>query len=150
MSNLQTFVLLLAAVSLTAITALGQHRYYARTVRRLAAAHRGSDHVLVSGRGKSRLRGAIVVLVLHKDDERIRAAAVMEGSTVLARFKDRPDWVGLPARGPLPGSSTRAAAAVADACTRLPGRRSPLPRSRFAPAPRGGRPMQARQSTTGR
>jgi glucitol operon activator protein len=144
MTNLQTFVLMLAAVSLTAVTALAQHRYYARTVRRLAAAHPDADCVLVSGRGKSRLRGAIVVLVLRRDDERIRAATVMEGATVLARFTDRPDWVGLSARDPLPRCSTRAAAAVADARTRLPGRRSaPLPRSRFAPAPRGGRPVRS-------
>jgi glucitol operon activator protein len=135
MNNLQTFVVMLAVVSLTAVSALAQHKYYARIVRRLAARHDRPDCVLVSGRGKSRLRGAIVVLVLRKDDERIEDAAVMEGSTVLARFVERPDWVGLSARDPLPGSSSRVAAAVADARTRVPGRRrpAPSPRSRFAP-----------------
>jgi len=145
-NNLQIFVLMLAVVSLTALTALAQHKYYARTVRRLAAAHNRTDCVLVSGRGKTRLRGAIVILVLRKDDEQIQAAEVMEGSTVLARFVARPDWVGLSTRDPLPGCSTRAAAAIADARTPLPGRRSaPPPRPRFAPHPRGGRPVKQPQ-----
>ena len=143
MTNLQTFVLMLVAVSLTAVTALAQHRYYARTVRRLATEHDDPGHVLVSGRGRSRLRGAIVVLVLRRADEQIRAASVMEGSTVLARFRDRPDWVGRSARDPLPNCSARVVSAVTDARTRLPGRRAPLPRSRFAPAPGRARPARS-------
>jgi glucitol operon activator protein len=141
-TNTQLFVAMLAAVSLTAVSALAQHRYYARTVRRLAAAHNTPGCVLVSGRGKRRLRGAIVIMVLRADGEQIQAATVMEGSTVLARFKDRADWVGLSARDPLPNCSPRTAMAVADARTRLPGRRAPLPRSRWAPPPRGGRPVK--------
>jgi glucitol operon activator protein len=79
--------------------------------------------VLVSGRGKGRVRGAIAVLVLDKQSEVIRAAAVMEGASVLARFKARPDWVGLSAREDLPRCSPRLAKAVADARTHVPGRR---------------------------
>ena len=142
MTNTELFVAMLAAVSLTAISALAQHKYYARTVRRLAIAHNRPECVLVSGRGKRRLRGAIVVVVLRTDDEQIQAATVMEGSTVLARFKDRDDWVGLSARDPLPDCSPRAAMAVADARTRVPGRRAPLPRPRWAPPPRGGGPAR--------
>jgi glucitol operon activator protein len=122
MSNTQSFLLIVAAVLLTATSGLAQHKYYTRTVRRLAAAHDEPGYMLVSGRGKSRFRGAIVVLVLRKHDEQIKAAAVMEGASVLARFKDRPDWVGLSARNPLPGCSPRLVAAVADARSRLPGR----------------------------
>ena len=85
-------------MSLTAASGLAQHKYYTRTVRRLAREHDEPGCVLVSGRGKGRMRGAIAVLVLNKHDEVIRAAAVMEGATVLARFKERPDWVGLSAR----------------------------------------------------
>lgn len=144
MDNLQLFVVMLAVVSLTAVSALAQHKYYARTVRRLAGEHNRPDCVLVSGRGKSRFRGAIAVLVLRKNDEQIQAAAVMEGATVLARFVVRRDWVGLSARDTLPGCSPRVAAAVADARTRVPGRRSaPLPRPRFAPQPRGGGRVKA-------
>ena len=142
MDNLQLFVVMLAVVSLSAVSALAQHRYYTRTVRRLAGEHNRPDCVLVSGRGKSRLRGAIAILVLRKDDEQIQAAAVMQGATVLARFRDRPDWVGLSARDPLPDCTGRVAAAVADARTRVPGRRAPLPRSRFLPQPQAERPVK--------
>jgi DNA-binding transcriptional regulator of glucitol operon len=121
MSNTQSFLLIVAAVLLTATSGLAQHKYYTRTVRRLAREHDEPGCVLVSGRGKSRFRGAIVVLVLRKHDEQIKAASVMEGASVLARFKDRSDWVGLSARNPLPGCSPRLVAAVADARSHVPG-----------------------------
>lgn len=123
MDNATVFVLVVAIMSLTGISAIAQHKYYARTVKRLARAHDEPGHMLVTGRGKSRFRGAIAVLVLRTHDEVITAAAVMEGASVLARFKDRPDWVGRSAREPLPGASPRVAAAVAEARTRVPGRR---------------------------
>ena len=138
MSNTQSFLLIVAAVLLTATSGLAQHKYYTRTVRRLAAAHDEPGYVLVSGRGKSRFRGAIVVLVLRKHDEVIKAAVVMEGASVLARFKNRPDWVGLSAWEPLPGASPRVAAAVAEARTRVPGRRvASAPATRFVAPERG-------------
>ena len=121
MSNTQSLLLIVAAVLLTATSGLAQHKYYTRTVRRLARENDEPGCVLVSGRGKSRFRGAIAVLVLRKDDEQIQAAAVMEGASVLARFKDRSDWVGLSARNPLPGCSPRLVAAVADARSHVPG-----------------------------
>jgi glucitol operon activator protein len=121
--NATVFVLVVAIMSLTGISAIAQHKYYARTVRRLAREHDEPGHVLVTGRGKSRFRGAIVVLVLRAGDEVIKAAMVLEGASVLARFKPRPDWVGRSAREPLPGASPRVAAAVAEACSRVPGRR---------------------------
>lgn len=126
-------LLVFVVMMLTAVGGIAQHRYYTRTVGRLARDYDEPGTVLVSGRGKGRLRGAIVVLVLRKDDEVIRAASVMEGATVLARFKDRPDWVGCSARDPLPGCSPRVATAVADARTRIPGRRrlAPASGSRF-------------------
>jgi glucitol operon activator protein len=120
MSTTQSFLLIVAAVLLTATSGLAQHKYYTRTVRRLAREHNAPGCVLVSGRGKSRFRGAIAVLVLRRDDEKIQAAAVMEGASVLARFKDRPDWVGLSARSPLPRCSPRLVAAVADARSHAP------------------------------
>ena len=125
MNNTWTYLLLFAAMSLTAVSALAQHKYYTRTVRRLARENNNLASVLVSGRGKGRIRGAIAVLVLDKQTEVIRAAAVMEGASVLARFKQRPDWVGLCARNDLPRCSPRLAKAVADARTHVPGRRRP-------------------------
>ena len=142
MDNATVFVLVVAIMSLTGISAIAQHKYYARTVKRLAREHDEPGHMLVTGRGKSRFRGAIAVLVLRKHDEVIKAAVVMEGASVLARFKNRPDWVGRSARDPLPGASPRVAAAVAEARTRLPGRRvmsMPKPASamRFVAPERG-------------
>ena len=145
MSNTQSFLLIVAAVLLTATSGLAQHKYYTRTVRRLAREHNEPGCVLISGRGKSRFRGAIAVLVLRTHDEQIQAAAVLEGASVLARFKDRPDWVGLSARNPLPKCSPRLAAAVADARSRVPG----LQRSvqgqamRFVGPKRGDRNVKA-------
>ena len=126
MNDTWLYLLLFLAMSLTAGSALTQHKYYTRTVRRLARENNDPGCVLVSGRGKGRVRGAIAVLVLDKQDEIIRAAAVMEGASVLARFKQRPDWVGLSARDDLPRCSPRLAKAVADARTHSPGRRRPV------------------------
>jgi glucitol operon activator protein len=128
-----TYLLLFLAMSLTAVSALAQHKYYTRTVRRLAREYDEPGCVLVSGRGKGRVRGAIAVLVLEKQSEVIRAAAVMEGASVLARFKERPDWVGISARDDLPRCSPRLAKAVADARTHVPGRRrsAPVPGARL-------------------
>jgi len=142
-NNLPFFLIVLAGVTLTAASAFAQHKYYARTIRRLAAAHDEPGCVLVSGRGKGRIRGAVVVLVLRAADEQIKAAAVMEGATVFTRFRDRPEWVGLSARDPLPDASPRLQIAVADARTRMPGRRAPAPRVPGA-ALRGARPVGSR------
>ncbi len=131
MDNATAFVAVVAIMSLTGVSAIAQHKYYARTVKRLAREHDEPGHMLVTGRGKSRFRGAIVLLVLRTQDEMIKAAVVMEGASVFARFKSRPAWAGLCARDDLPGSSPRVAAAIAQARTQLPGRRAPVtPRTR--------------------
>jgi glucitol operon activator protein len=139
MNTPQFLLLLLIALSLTTTSALVQHKYYARTVRRMASAHDEPGCVLVSGRSKSRWRGAIAVLVMRRHDQHIRAAAVMEGASVFARFKDRHDWVGLSAGDALPGCSPRLAAAIADARSRVPGGQSVPERDVPAAGPvRGG------------
>ncbi len=133
------FVLVVfVALALTAASALAQHRYYVRTLRRLARAHNQPGRALVSGRARSRLRGAIAVLVVRTSDGVIEAASVMEGASVLARFTDRPDWVGLPARGELPRSSPRVLAAVRDACSRVPGGLPTLRRPKAGGGTAGG------------
>jgi DNA-binding transcriptional regulator of glucitol operon len=128
--NATVFVLVVAIMSLTGVSAIAQHKYYARTVKRIAREHDEPGHMLVTGRGKSRFRGAIVVLVLRTTDEVIKAAVVMEGASVLARFRPRPGWVGRSARDPLPGASPRVAAAVAEARSQVPGRRRTAPAAR--------------------
>jgi glucitol operon activator protein len=143
MDNVTFFLLMFAAMSLTGVSALAQHKYYARTVRRLAREHDEPGCVLVSGRGRSRFRGAIAVLVLRKHDEVIRAAAVMEGASVLARFKEQPDWVGLSARGPLPECSASVSVAVAEARSRVPGRQTAQAPHMRSVAPRRSRQVKA-------
>jgi len=140
MNSVQFFVLMLAAVTLTGVSTLAQHKYYARTVRRLATAHNDTGFVLVSGRGKTRFRGAIAVLVMSREDRLIRAAAVMEGASVLARFKDRDDWVGRTTHSALPDCSPCLAAAVTDACSRVPGVQA---------APRQNEPIVAPRQASG-
>ena len=131
-------LLLFAALIFMTFTALGQHRYYVRTLRRLAREHNQAGHALVSGSAKGRFRGAVAILVLRTDDETIAAAAAMEGSSVLARFKDRPDWVGLSADAPLPRCSPRLAKAVAEARKRIPGKGTAFTPANLKPARRRG------------
>jgi glucitol operon activator protein len=113
--------LLLAALLLTTLGGLLHHRHYAKTVQRLAREYNRPGVVLVSGTARGRLRGAAVILVLRRDREVIERAYVMEGSSSLARFRDKKGWIGLSARQPLPSCSARLAEAVAAARTRIPG-----------------------------
>jgi glucitol operon activator protein len=114
-------LLLLAALLLTTLGGLLQHRHYAKTVQRLAREYNRPGLVLVSGTARGRLRGAAVVLVLGRDGEVIKRAYVLEGSSSLARFRDKKEWIGLSAREPLPACSSRLADAVAAARKRIPG-----------------------------
>ena len=87
MAYLPMTALLLGALVLTMVTARLQHRYYLKTVNRLAAGHRRSGTALVSGVGKGRLRGAIVIVAVRRTDGVIEEALVMQGSSVFARFR---------------------------------------------------------------
>src|SRR5919202_5248581 len=107
MEYLGVTLLLLAALVLTTLGALIQHRHYTATIRRLAGEYNRPGLVLVSGAARGRLRGAAVVLVLHRDTEIVERAYVMQGSSSLARFHDHSQWIGLSARGPLPKCSAK-------------------------------------------
>lgn len=88
-------LVLIAALLLGVGSTLYQHRTYQNATRRLGMSYRGAkSHFLVSGRGKSILRGAIVLLVVNRDARSIVAAEAMIGSTVLARFRPRPELLG--------------------------------------------------------
>jgi glucitol operon activator protein len=121
MEYLAFTLLLLAALLLTTLGGLLQHRHYAKTVQRLAREYNRPGLVLVSGTARGRLRGAAVILVLRRDDEVIERAYILEGSSSLARFRDKKEWIGLSAREPLPACSTRLGEAVAVARKRIPG-----------------------------
>lgn len=86
--------LLIVALLLSSGLSYLQHRAYVRTVREMAAAHNEHGIQLVSGRGKSFLRGAVVVLAVNVQTKRIIEARTMSGSTVIARFHRDDSLVG--------------------------------------------------------
>ncbi len=87
--------ILLGALILSGLFSWLQHRAYLRSTNLLADEYRGrTDAVLVSGRGKGRLRGAVVLLVIDVRVKKVIAAKAMVGSSILARFRDRPELLG--------------------------------------------------------
>ena len=88
-------IILVAALVLNVVLSIMQHRIYMGNAKRLQEQYAGrSDHFLVSGRGKGFLRGALVLLVIDGSRNQIVAARAMVGSTILVRFKDRPELLG--------------------------------------------------------
>ena len=133
MNNTWLYLLLFLAMSLTAASGLAQHRYYTRTVRRLAREHDEPGCMLVSGRGKGRVRGAIAVLVLRQARRGDPGGGGHGRRHRPGPLQGAPRLGGPSARDDLPRCSPRLAKAVADARTHVPGRRrpTPVPRARF-------------------
>jgi len=97
-------IILISALILSVLLSLLQHNTYNRATQRMTRAFAGEkDYYLVSGRGKGRLRGALVLLVIDASQQRIVAAEAMVGSTIFARFRGRPGLI-----GPLSGAAGRA------------------------------------------
>lgn len=87
--------ILFAALVLAGLLSWLQSRAYSRATRRLAERFADNSRaVVVSGRGKGRLRGAIVILVVDSGSKLVIGAEVMEGASVLARFHPRADLEG--------------------------------------------------------
>lgn len=88
-------IVLIAALMLNAVLSYLQVRVYDKVTRRLANDFGGNaDFVLVSGRAKGLFRGAVVVLVIDTASARVLAAEAMEGVSVMAKFRVRPDLLG--------------------------------------------------------
>ncbi|WP_105034982.1 transcriptional regulator GutM [Cryobacterium aureum] len=86
---------LLGALLLSGVFSYFQQRAYTGVTRRLAQQFGGnSAHVLVSGRSKGILRGAVVVLVIDSTDQEVLAAEAMVGRSVLAKFRVRAELLG--------------------------------------------------------
>ena len=105
--NTEFALLLGGALMLGALLSLVQQRAYSRTVRRMADQYSGQPVSLVSGRGKSFVRGTIVVLAVDERSSRVVAAQAMKGSTVFARFRPHPGLL-----GPLASAASRANSAL--------------------------------------
>jgi glucitol operon activator protein len=86
----QFAAILLGALVLSIVLSLWQHRAYIAEVNTMAKAHAGEDLRLVSGRGKGRLRGAVVVLLIDPTTRTIVESRAMIGATVFSRLRPFP------------------------------------------------------------
>lgn len=87
MDQLGFVALLIFAIVLSFAFSYQQHRAYVGAIRDLADAYDRNGVAVVSGRGKGFLRGCVVILAVDSVTRRILEARVMQGSTVLARFR---------------------------------------------------------------
>ncbi|PRX48505.1 glucitol operon activator protein GutM [Prauserella shujinwangii] len=99
----QAAALLVAGFVVAGLLSYRQHLAYQRAVNALAAQENRGGMLLVSGRAKGRLRGAVVLLVIDRRRGTVTRAQAMEGSSVFARFRERPDLT-----GPVAGAEERA------------------------------------------
>lgn len=119
MAYLPLALLLLGGFVLSLLASMAQHRYYMRTVNRLAAQEHRAGVTLVSGRATGRFRGAVVLLVVRRSDKVVERALVMQGASVLARFRERRQLTGELATAPSRAPSAVTARAVEDARDRF-------------------------------
>ncbi|PXY27244.1 transcriptional regulator GutM [Prauserella muralis] len=99
----QAMALLLSGFVVAGILSYRQHLGYQRAVNELADAENRSGVLLVSGRAKGRLRGAIVLLAIDRRRGHVIRARAMEGASVFAGFRERPELA-----GPVEGAEERA------------------------------------------
>jgi glucitol operon activator protein len=71
-----------------------QHTRYANVVNTVATEENRRGALLVTGRAKGRLRGAVVLLVVDRRQDLVTRALAMEGASVFARFRERPELLG--------------------------------------------------------
>jgi len=139
--------ILLAALVMSIVLSLWQHRRYIADVNAMARAHAGKDLRLVSGRSKGRLQGAVVVLLLDPKTMIVEEARSMVGSTIFTRLRPAPEL-----RGPLATLAERATnqhvrKAAESAVEMLPAGLRPT--SRVAATPAGSPRIRLPKPTTG-
>ena len=99
----QAVALIVAAFAAAFLLGWLQHRAYARTVNQVAEQEHRPGMLLVTGRAKGMLRGAVVLLVVDRDRQHVDRALAMQGASVFARFREHPELT-----GPLVGVGERA------------------------------------------
>lgn len=107
MESLPLALLLLGGFVASMAAGALQHRYYMRSVNRLAGREHRAGVTLISGWATGRLRGAVVLLLVRGSDEVVERALVMQGASVFARFREHPSL-----NGPLTSAATRASSAA--------------------------------------
>lgn len=116
--NWQAMVLVVGGFTAAGVFSWLQHLAYQRTVNRVAAEENRSGVALVTGRGKGRLRGAVVLLVIDRHTREVTRALAMNGASVFARFHECPALTGPVASLRERAGSKMAGKAVADALDR--------------------------------
>ena len=114
----QAVVVLVGVFLLALVLAALQHRAYQRTINLVAAQEHRPGVVLVSGRAKGALRGAVVVLVVDRGRQEVVRALAMQGASVFARFRERSELHGPAGVVAERASTTALRRAVEDAMTR--------------------------------
>jgi glucitol operon activator protein len=94
MSMSGTMLVIAGTVLLAALLGWAQQRAYQREVNRLIAEEGQDGQILVSGRAKGKLRGAIVLLIVDRRSRHIHRAVGMAGASVFARFHAVPELAG--------------------------------------------------------
>jgi glucitol operon activator protein len=105
--TLQAVLIVVGAFVLALGLGALQHRAYQHAVNALAAQEHRPGVVLVTGRAKGLLRGAVVVLVVDGSRRAVVRAQVMEGASTFARFREAPDLL-----GPVASTAERARSAA--------------------------------------
>jgi len=113
----QALVLLLGAFAVAGLLSYRQHLGYQRAVNALADQENRSGVLLVSGRAKGWRRGAIVLLVIDRRRGRVLRAQAMEGASVFARFRERPELAGPVEAAEQRAGSTALSKAIHEALT---------------------------------
>lgn len=90
----QGLVVLLGVFVVAGLLGYRQHLSYQRAVNELADQENRGGVLLVSGRSKGWRRGAIALLVIDRRRGRVLRAQAMEGASVFARFRERPELAG--------------------------------------------------------
>ena len=90
----QGLVLLLGAFVVAGLLTYRQHLGYQQAVNDLATEENRSGVLLVSGRAKGWRRGAIVLLIIDRRRGQVLRARAMEGASVFAKFRERPELAG--------------------------------------------------------
>jgi len=113
----QAMVIIVGAFLLASWLSYRQHQRYSRVVNEVATEENRGGVLLVTGRAKGKLRGAVVLLVIDRRRELVTRALAMEGASVFATFRERPDLAG-PLHTLAERASTKAMSkAIAEAMT---------------------------------
>jgi glucitol operon activator protein len=89
-------IVLVAAWAVQSIGVWLQMQHYQRTFKAMRS--RWSDGAMGAGAAPGRLGKGVIALVVVAPDGTVRKVSAMEGRSVFAKLRDRPEYEGLPMR----------------------------------------------------